>query len=221
MNRPRHWPRDPAPQIGARFRPGRFMLSKRRTPPFAPAPGRSALSWRSKSGRGGSRARFKAKTPLRRLRAGGGAAHSSLVREKPKKPAVRRRIAPPVLRQRPAAMGEACRATLRFAAAGCAKACRPRRWQFAAWSSRRTVHRHAARPCLWSFHATPQARCRLRRQARSRPCPWWLALPASGRKPVKPSRGDAESAMSPFGGGRPVRPCLVVNPGGGAAAPWA
>ena len=111
--------------------------------------------------------------------------------------------------------------TPRLAAAGCAKACRPRRWQFAAWSSRRTVHRHAARPCLWSFHATPQARCRLRRQARSRPCPWWLALPASGRKPVKPSRGDAESAMSPFGGGRPVRPCLVVNPGGGAAAPWA
>jgi hypothetical protein len=65
-----------------------------------------------------------------------------------------------VLRQRPAAMGEACRATLRFAAAGCAKACRPRRWQFAAWSSRRTVHRHAARPCLWSFHATPQPRRR-------------------------------------------------------------
>ena len=33
--------------------------------------------------------------------------------------------------------------------------------------------------------------------------------------------GDAEAAISPFGTGRPLRPCLVVNPGGGAAAPWA
>lgn len=33
--------------------------------------------------------------------------------------------------QRPAAMGRACGATPRLAAAGCAKACRPRRWRFA------------------------------------------------------------------------------------------
>ncbi len=164
----------------------------------------------------------QAKTPLRRLRAGGeGAAHKQPCARETQEAgkcagASRRRC----LDSAPLQWARLV-ATLRFAAAGCAKACRPRRWQFAAWSSRRTVHRHAARPCLWSFHATPQARCRLRRQARSRPCPWWLALPASGRKPVKPSRGDAESAMSPFGGGRPVRPCLVVNPGGGAAAPWA
>ena len=59
------------------------------------------------------------------------------------------------------------------------------------------------------------------RQGRSGLVVGALTWPASGRKPVKPSRGDAESATSPFGSGRPVRPCLVVNPGGGAAAPWA
>ncbi len=75
------------------------------------------------------------------------------------------------------------------------------------------------RPALqWSFHATPHARGRLLRQWRLRPCRRVLSLPVSGRRPVKPSRGDAESAMSPFGSGRPVRPCVVVNPGGGWAS---
>ena len=60
------------------------------------------------------------------------------------------------------------------------------------------------------------------RQGAFLPCRWRLSLPASGRKPVKPSHGDAEvAATSPFGSGRPVRPWLVVNPGGGTAAPWA
>ena len=53
------------------------------------------------------------------------------------------------------------------------------------------------------------------------PCRWRLALLTSGCKPVQPSRGDSESAMSPFGSGQPVRPWLVVNPGEGTAAPWA
>ena len=48
-----------------------------------------------------------------------------------------------------------------------------------------------------------------------------LALSASGRKPVKPIRGDAESATAPFGAVRPLRPCLVVNPGGCMAVPRA
>ncbi len=48
-----------------------------------------------------------------------------------------------------------------------------------------------------------------------------LALSASGRKPVKPIRGDAESATAPFGAVRPLRPCFVVNPGGGMAVPRA
>lgn len=88
-------------------------------------------------------------------------------------------------------------------------------------TSRRAVHRHAARPCLWNFHATPQAHHRNLRQGAFSLVVGVLALPASGRKPVKPSRGDAESATSPFGSGRPVRPWLVVNPGEGTAAPWA
>ncbi len=75
------------------------------------------------------------------------------------------------------------------------------------------------RPALqWSFHTTPHARGRLQRQGRLRPCRRVLSLPVSGHRPVKPSRGDAESAMSPFGSGRPVRPCVVVNPGGGWAS---
>lgn len=43
--------------------------------------------------------------------------------------------------------GRACGTTPRLAAAGCTKACRPRRWRFVACTSRRTVHRHATRPC--------------------------------------------------------------------------
>ncbi len=79
--------------------------------------------------------------------------------------------------------------------------------------------RHPA--SLWSIHATPQPRRRNLRQGAFSLVVGVLALPASGRRPVKPSRGDAESAISPFGSGRPVRPWLVVNPGEGAAAPWA
>lgn len=77
-----------------------------------------------------------------------------------------------------------------------------------------------ARPCLWNFHATPQAGGRKLRQGRSRLVAG-VGLAASGHKPVKPSRGDVESAMSPFGSGRPVRPWSVVNPGEGTATPWA
>ncbi|EKN6414377.1 hypothetical protein DVQ15_08535 [Yersinia enterocolitica] len=43
-------------------------------------------------------------------------------------------------------MGRAYGATPWLAAAGCAKACRPRRWRFVVCTSRRTVHRHTARP---------------------------------------------------------------------------
>ena len=80
------------------------------------------------------------------------------------------------------------------------------------------THRPAS---LWSFHATPQACRRELRQGALTSFVGVLALPASGCKPVQPPRGDTESATSPFGSGRPVRPWLVVNPGGGAAAPWA
>ena len=74
---------------------------------------------------------------------------------------------------------------------------------------------------LWSFHITPQACGRELQEGWSDLVAGALTWFASGRKPVQPSRGDAESAMSPFGGGRPVRPWLVVNPGEGTATPWA
>ena len=111
-------------------------------------------------------------------------------------------------------------AALWLAAAGCAIACRPRCWRFVVCTSRRMVHRHTARPRYGASmpHLKP---VRKLRQGRSCLVIEALTRPASGRKPMKPSHGDAESAMSPFGSGRPVRPCLVVNPGGGAAAPWA
>lgn len=117
----------------------------------------------------------------------------------------------------------ACGATLRLAAAGCAKARRPRRWRFAACTSRHEGPFTDTPPGLameLPRHAlTTRATCW--RQGTFLPCLWRLALPASGRKPVKPARGETESATSPFGRGRPVRPWLVVNPGEGAAAPWA
>jgi hypothetical protein len=121
----------------------------------------------------------------------------------------------------PRRMGGACGATPRLAAAGCAKACCPRRWRFIACTSRRTVHRHT-RPA--ELMELPRHASSTRPQAAAGalpPCRWGVDLAASGHKPVKPSRGDVESAMSPFGSGRPVRPWSVVNPGEGTAAPWA
>lgn len=60
-------------------------------------------------------------------------------------------------------------ATPRLAAAGCAKACRVRRWRFVVCSSRRTVHRHAARPRYGA--STPRLSMRRElRQGALRPC---------------------------------------------------
>lgn len=56
---------------------------------------------------------------------------------------------------------------------------------------------------LWSFHATPQTRCRNCRYGAFSPVVGVLALPASGHEPMKRSRGDAESAISPSGTGGP------------------
>ncbi len=114
----------------------------------------------------------------------------------------------------------ACGPTPRLAAAGCTKACRPRPRQFVACTSRRTVHRHATRPRYGA--STPRIKpvaaiCGKRRSRLS----LGVGLARVRRKPVKPTRGDTESAISPFGSGRPVRPWLVVNPGEGMATPWA
>jgi len=85
----------------------------------------------------------KAKSPRCRLRSGGNGADVQVpcTRHGHRRPLARARF-----RWRPAAMGGACGATPRLAAAGCAKACRPRLWRFSATTSRRTVHRHAVRP---------------------------------------------------------------------------
>ena len=42
-----------------------------------------------------------------------------------------------------------------LAAAGCTKACRPRRWRFVVCTSRKTVHRHAAQPRFYGA-STPR-----------------------------------------------------------------
>ncbi len=108
--------------------------------PFAPAPSRSALG-------------LVVKNPGAAVAAPGFNAQSQnapsppLGRRRRGRAQARRRTAPTTFRTRPAAMGGTCGATPRFAAAGCPKACRPRRWRLVACTSRRTVHRHAARPC--------------------------------------------------------------------------
>ena len=70
--------------------------------------------------------------------------------------------------QRPAAMDGALANTLALAAAGCANACRPQRWQFVPITSTKDGSRTTRPASLWSFHATPQDwRCKVR-QGRSR-----------------------------------------------------
>ena len=98
---------------------------------------------------------LKAKTPHRRLRTGGdGATHKGARARNPRSQQWRR-IAPPTIRPSPAAMGGAGVATPRLAAAGCTKACRPRRWRFVVCTSRKTVHRHAAQPRFYGA-STPR-----------------------------------------------------------------
>ena len=93
--------------------------------------------------------RPKARTPLRRLRAGGeGAAHKwPCARETLEAHHSASAHSADDIPNAPRRNGRDLWATPRLAAAGCAKACRPRRWRFVACTSRRTVHRHAARPC--------------------------------------------------------------------------
>jgi hypothetical protein len=86
---------------------------------------------------------------------GDGATHKGARARNPRSQQVWRRIAPPTIRPSPAAMGGAGVATPRLAAAGCTKACRPRRWRFVVCTSRRTVHRHAAQPRFYGA-STPR-----------------------------------------------------------------
>lgn len=166
--------------------------------------------------------RLKARTPLRRLRAGGeGAAHKRpCAREAPEAHqcvgAKRRRHcerAPPqwagLVGLRPGLLRQVARKRAVLDAGGSSPVRHEGRLTDAPPGLAMELPHHA------SNTRPPAAAGALS------PCRRVLSLPVSERKPVKPSRGDAESAMSPFGSGRPVRPCVVVNPGGGTAAPWA
>ena len=74
------------------------------------------------------------------------------------------------------------------------------------------------RPALrGSFHAAHPAWQPVLDGASSS-CRWEMALEVSGGVPVNPSCGNAESAMSPCGVGRPKASCLLVNPGDGRAS---
>ena len=140
--------------------------------------------------------------------------HQSLTPSRLRRCALRAALA---LKVAPRRNGRACGTTPRLAAAGCTKACRPRRWRFVACTSRRTVHRHAARPC--NRTSTPRlkqgATCYVR-DAFTLSLGVVLAR-ARAQAGEAVTRG-AESAMFPFGAGRPKASCLFVNPGGGRAS---
>ena len=117
--------------------------------------------------------------------------------------------------------GQGLAATPGLAAAGCANACRPRRWRFSPMASRRRFTR------LRRWSPSLAGNCR------TAPLAWpaWC-----GGACLRPGRGDG---VLPKSGGRaaevfvrgcrvrqlsirewfsPGRPCLVVNPGGSRAS---
>ncbi len=159
-----------------------------------------------------------AKSPRRRLQPGGDGAGAQrpCARDCDRRPLARARF-----RWRPAAVGGACGATPRLAAAGCAKACRPRRWQFAACyvtkdgsptrrpASLMELPRHAS-------STSPQTAAR-----GVLACRWGVGLSrVRARAGEAVARGCRVGHVS-FRDRRPVRPWFVVNPGEGTASPWA
>ena len=167
--------------------------------------------------RGGGRARFQAK-PERPSPPSGGrrGRHNDLVRGKPSKP-ISASAHSATFRTRPTAMDgrvglrpgllpQVARKRAVLDAGGSSPVRHEGRFTDTPPGLAMELPRHASRK-------GPQAAV-----GTLSPCRWALSLPVSGRRPVKPSRGDAESAMPPFGSGRPVRPCVVVNPGGGWAS---
>ncbi len=131
------------------------------------------------------------------------------------------RLAPDRPGQRPASDGQSAADTPWLAAAGCANACRPRRWRFVATLSREMVHGHAALPRHGTSTPHPKhATTGCGRVVSARRLGGWT-LPASGGKPMKPPAVGCRGRPVPLRGDRPMRPWLVVNPGGGTAAPRA
>ena len=77
-----------------------------------------------------------------------------------------------------------------LAAAGCANACRLRRWRFVACVSRRTVHGYAAWPCEGASSPRIQ-HGRLHGMGCVPTDRWGMTLPGAGGMPLTPSCGDA------------------------------
>lgn len=147
---------------------------------------------------------LKTKTPHRRLRSGGdGAAHKRPCARNPRSQQVWRRIAPSTIQPSPAAMGGAGVATPRLAAAGCTKACRPRRWRFVVCTSRKTVHRHAAQPRFYGASAP-----RLSMWPRAEAGALWPCRRGFDLARVRAQAGAAVAR------GCPGRPCLLSGAGG-------
>jgi hypothetical protein len=118
----------------------------------------------------------------------------------------RRLGAPAIPPNRRRRIGQGQRPAVWAVLGGCAVACcgglcecvpSPTLWQFVAYVSRMTVNRYATRPSL-GLHTALQAWL----PAWEGTCSCWSlgnGLAESGGVPLKPSCGDAELAMSPFG----------------------
>src|SRR5690606_3421642 len=113
------------------------------------------------------------------------------------------------------ATGGAGKTTPGLAGAGCTQACRPRCWRLFVWTSRGAVHQHAPQPGLWSFHTALSKAAPQRAAGSFSPNIGSLVLARirvlAGRAYLRRNRVRHLSLQN----GRPVRPCLVVNPGGG------
>lgn len=129
------------------------------------------------------------------------------------------RLAPDRPDQCPTTM-DGCGATPWLAALGCANACRAQCWRFVTTTSRQTIHKYTAQPGYGA--STPRLKhaaagcCGVVRHFR-----WGIGLVR-----IRGQTGEViwlECRVSPVSlrSSRPMRPWLVVNPGGGTAAPWA
>ena len=109
--------------------------------------------------------------------------------------------------------GGAGGATPGLAAAGCAHACRPRCWRFLVDVTRGGSPTYRPTFPLWSLHTPPAIQRRSLRRGGA--LHWGLDLARiwayAGQAVTRRNRVRHGSLQS----GRPVRPCLVVNPGEG------
>ncbi len=106
-----------------------------------------------------------------------------------------------------------------LAGLGCANVCRAQCWRFVTTTSRQMIHRHAPA----SYGASHRASSMPPQDAVGS---FALSVGVIGLVSIKGQTGEAiwlECRVGPvsLGSNRPMRPWLVVNPGGGTAEPWA